>query len=173
MKNNAQLINQDSGNVEIYTPQNIIEAARATMGWIDLDPASSVKANERVKATAYYTKDDDGLRRAWAGKVWLNHPFSREGNQLWIGKALREFRVFEQAEAICMITFASTSEAWFKPLLSYPQCFLSPRTNYVLPDGTTYRGATKGSVVTYMGADLPAFARAFSPLGTIKIAYRP
>lgn len=170
--NAAQRINQDSGNVEIFTPQNIIEAARECMGGIDLDPASCALANERVKAARYFTKDDDGLSQLWASKrVWMNHPFSRIGNKLWIDKAILEHRE-GRAESLCMICFASTSEAWFRPLLAFPQCFLSPRTNYLLSDGAVYRGVTKGSVVTYMGPDLPAFARAFGKLGVVKVPYR-
>lgn len=170
--NASQLINQTSGDVEIYTPSNIIEAARTCMGGIDLDPASSAKANLRVGAARFFTKEDDGLSPSlcWWGRVWLNHPFSREGNKLWIQKAIAEHKA-ERAFQICMICFASTSESWFRPLLRYPQCFLSPRTNYLRPDGTIYRGVTKGSVVTYMGPDLDAFARAFAPLGEIKVSY--
>ena len=59
--NNAVLINQTSGKVEYYTPPRIIEAARRTMGRIDLDPASSVKANETVKAQHIFTAADNGL----------------------------------------------------------------------------------------------------------------
>lgn len=169
---NAQLILQNSGDVEIYTPENIIEAARRTMRGIDLDPASSLLANGRVRATRIYTKEDDGLSdlNPWVGRVWLNHPFSREFNKAWVEKACHE-HFMKRASAICMICFASTSEAWFRPLLRRPQCFLSPRTNYLRPDGTVYRGVTKGSVVTYFGPDLAAFAREFSPLGEIKIPY--
>jgi hypothetical protein len=168
--NASLLINQSSGNTEIYTPGNIIGAARLCMGSIDLDPASSAVANERVKALRFFTKEDDGLKQRWHGNVWLNHPFSREGNKLWVSKAIHE-RLHGGAWALTMICFASTSEAWFRPLLRYPQCFLSPRTNYLRPDGTIYRGVTKGSVVTYMGPDLDAFARAFAPLGEIKVSY--
>jgi hypothetical protein len=170
--NASQLINQTSGDVEIYTPSNIIEAARTCMGGIDLDPASSALANERVKARMFFDEKADGRYAGWCGRVWLNHPFSREWNKVWVSKAIHEYKE-RRVEALCMICFASTSEAWFRPLLRYPQCFLSPRTNYLRPDGTIYRGVTKGSVVTYMGPDLDAFARAFAPLGEIKVSYTP
>lgn len=49
--NAATLINQDSGTVEWFTPWNIIDAARATMGGrIWLDPASCEQANEKIMA---------------------------------------------------------------------------------------------------------------------------
>ena len=174
------LINQSSGNVEIYTPSAIIEAARRTMSGIDLDPASSETANLRVKATRFFTQADDGLSKVWHGKVWhgkvwhgkvwQNHPFSRALNAKWINKLVSEYKA-GNITAACAICFASTSEKWFRPLLDYPQCFLTPRTNYLLPDGTVYRGVTKGSVVTYLGSDTASFAREFAALGVVKILY--
>lgn len=164
-----RLINQDSGDVEYYTPQPIIEAARATMGDIDLDPFSSFSANQRVRAAFYFTPEKDGLKQEWWGTVWMNHPFSREMNHKCIAKIEREFSAGSMEG--CCITFAATSEAWFQPLLHRPQAYLSPRTNYYLPDGTLKRGVTKGSVVTYFGANVAAFAREFSKLGVIKVPW--
>lgn len=73
--NQHKQINQTSGVVEYYTPGFVTDAARYVMGAIDLDPASSVKANETVKAKRFFTKDIDGLSRRWEGKVFMNHPF--------------------------------------------------------------------------------------------------
>lgn len=168
-----QLINQTSGDVEYYTPLPIVDAARACMGNIHLDPASSHEANVRVRAFHYYTEKADGLRQSWHyDTIWLNHPFSRDGNPLWINKVESEFRAgaFEQA---CCITFAATSEKWFQPLLARPQCFLVPRTNYFLPDGTLKRGVTKGSVVTYYGLNTERFAECFAHLGVCKWRITP
>lgn len=166
-----QLINQTSGKVEYYTPPAIINAARTTMGSIDLDPASSVAANRHVRAKRIFTVEHDGLTQSWNGNVWLNHPFQRGRNHLWINKAATAFKMRSEPMQICLITFASTSEAWFRPLLSFPQCFLHGRTNYFLPNGHILKGATKGSVVTYMGTRVAEFAVAFAPLGTVKLAF--
>lgn len=168
-----QLINQTSGDVEYYTPQPIIEAARKTLGYIQLDPASSRAANERVKAVLFFTDQTDGLARYWGtpsspSTVWLNHPFSRKTNARWVNHLIEEY-TSRRVSAACCITFAATSEAWFQPLLHFPQCFLCPRVNYVLPDGSVKKGVTKGSVVTYLGPDWPAFCAAFSGFGVIKV----
>lgn len=61
---------------EWYTPQEIIEFARNVMGSIDLDPFSTPKANETVKAKTFYTIADNGFTKHWSGNVWLNPPFS-------------------------------------------------------------------------------------------------
>ena len=166
----AQLINQTSGDVEIYTPGNIIEAARRTLGGtISLDPASSEEANRRVQALRWYGREADGLSQPWeAQTLWMNHPFSKAGNKLWIDKLVMSFGRGHVREACC-ITFASTSEKWFQPLMAFPQCFLSPRTNYLRPDGSVYRGVTKGSVVTYLGHSVGTFREAFAGMGTVKV----
>lgn len=164
-----QLVNQSSGKVEYYTPPEIIEAARMTMGGaITLDPASSVEANKRVLALSHYTKEVDGLTQKWFGRVWMNHPFEKGRNHLWINKLVEEYNAGNVDEACC-ITFASTSEKWFRPLMQFPQCFLYKRTNYFLPDGTQMMGVTKGSVVTYLGKEVDRFRKYFSPLGAVKV----
>lgn len=197
--NNSQLINQTSGEVEYYTPPNIVEAAREVLGGFDLDPASSTNANKVIRARAYYTASYlDGMLTPWGAQahpntVWLNHPFGRAedacpvgcqkkhahhnfpyyGNKKWIQKLMDEYAAGRVKAAIC-ITYACTSEKWFEPLLDYPQCFLHGRTNYYLPDGTIKKGVTKGSVLTLLARDkhdLLRFTALFSKMGTIKIKH--
>lgn len=166
--NAAQRINQTTGNVEWFTPTEIIEAARATMGGIDLDPASCQQAQRTVKADRWFGVDDDGLDQAWWGRVWLNHPFGRATNEPWITRLVTDY-TFKRIEQACCITFACTSEQWFAPLQSFPQCFLRPRTNYLGPDGKPVTGVTKGSVVTYLGPNRAAFVRNFAGLGAVMV----
>jgi hypothetical protein len=56
-------VSNNSGENEWYTPPAILDVARAVMGGIDCDPASSVKANETVRAKVFYSIDNDGLAR--------------------------------------------------------------------------------------------------------------
>lgn len=194
-----QLVNQSSGAVEYYTDPRLTLAAREVMGSIDLDPATNALANAfGVFATTIYTKEDDGLSKPWAFNVWLNHPFHRgeracpedrkkckkgvckerghidhdiPSNADWIRKAITETESGRVTQLVG-ICFSSTSEAWFRPLLNLPLCFLTPRTQYYLPDGTLADGVTKGSVVYYWGPNVDKFRYVFQDkykLGVVKI----
>lgn len=133
-----------------------------------------------------------GLDHNWYGTIWMNHPFGNPiypcelncqkitcakrgwhtasyipGNADWIRKLIGEYKRGRVTEAFCL-TFAATSEAWFRPLLDHLQCFLVPRTNYYTPDGKIKKGITKGSVVTYLGTRKAEFKNAYSRLGVVK-----
>ncbi len=71
---NAREAKHSSESAEHYTPVDIVEAARAVMGRIDLDPASCELANTYIKASMFYDEQADGLRRNWSGRVFLNPP---------------------------------------------------------------------------------------------------
>jgi len=170
-KNNSQLINQDSGNFERYTQEFVIEAARKTMGSIDLDPSSCIEANKIVNARHIFTEKDDGLEQPWYANVWMNHPFSRQGNPLWINKLIEEWKKDNVKQATC-ICFASTSEKWFLPLMRFPQCYLNPRTAYHDETGKLLGKGPKGSVVTYMGDNIEGFYENFKAYGNVMIPLR-
>lgn len=194
-KNNGQLINQTSGNTEYYTPLYLINAAYRVLGHIDLDPASSIKANEKIGAKNIFTKEDNGLSKKWYGKVWMNHPFGKSekkckkncvkeicqkrgyhtdkdlpGNKEWVDKLVNSYLDEDVTEALC-ITYYGSSESWFTPLLSFPRCILIPRTNYLLPNGNVYKGVQKGSVITYFGDNIKLFNDVFEVYGSIDIPY--
>jgi ParB family chromosome partitioning protein len=191
-----QQVNQTSLNVELYTPSDLIEAARAVMGGIDLDPASSAVANKRVKAKRYFTEDDNGLAQTWTGRVWMNHPWGAKenkcgktctkksclkrgyhlqqdlpGNHAWTNKLSSSYQSGHVSQALC-ITYASTSEKWFKVLKSnYAICFLDGRTSFLSPDGRPLNQNTKGCAVTYMGRDISKFHEHFSAFGDVLVPY--
>lgn len=103
---------------EHYTPAPVIEAARAVMGGIDLDPASCAVANETVKALAFFTKDDDGLGRAWGSsadpsRVWLNPP---GGSVRW-HKEYRRWALKAPGDKVAIRDYESHSLVWWTRLI--------------------------------------------------------
>ena len=125
------------------------------MGGITLDPFSCEKANNRPDgkiADHYYDHRSDSLNREWLGNVWMNHPFGREYNEDCIAKLVFEhIRINPTMTRACCVTFASTSEKWFRPLLRYPQFYFTGRINYLDPETLRpVKGVTKGSVITFL-----------------------
>ncbi|WJZ69968.1 DNA N-6-adenine-methyltransferase [Vibrio phage PVP-XSN] len=200
---NDQLINQDSGNFEWYTPPKIMDLVRELLGGIELDPASNDIANKLVKADRIFTKEDNGLERDWkAETLWLNHPFSKgekackkyksearkgqycckkdacknrgyhidhdlPGNNDWIKKLVGEFNKGNFKRG-CNITFANTSENWFRPLYEFPQVFLYDRVNFVDINGNIVKGVTKGCVITCFGMNTQEIDKVFGKYGKVK-----
>ena len=79
-----------TGEVEWYTPRRYLDAAVDVMGGIDLDPASSARAQRHVKAANYFTVKQDGLQKKWSGRVWLNPPYAKTIIEPFVTKLLRE-----------------------------------------------------------------------------------
>lgn len=76
---NDELINQDSGCVEYYTPPEILAYVHRMFPVIELDPASCETANQNVKALRFFNKENDALKQQWHAKtVWMNHPSAKE-----------------------------------------------------------------------------------------------
>lgn len=62
------------------TPVEILDAARETLGTIDLDPASSTRHNHRVRAVVFFGDGglvSNGFTTSWAGRIFLNPPGGR------------------------------------------------------------------------------------------------
>lgn len=120
-----------SASVEHYTPAEIVDAARATMGGIDLDPASCTFANRTVKAAAIFTAPividgreewPGGFVRPWTtsdgrpSRVFLNPPggmCDREGRPVRRDKD-RGKGYFYPDGKICNVAQAAASAWWWK-----------------------------------------------------------
>lgn len=116
----AQLAKHSSASVEHYTPADIIERARAVMGGIDLDPASSAVANAKlVKATAYLDAEANGYLRGWKGRVWLNPPGGKCDPD---GLPLRQVKghkgYFYADGSRCTRPAQSSASAWWHKLVT-------------------------------------------------------
>lgn len=164
-----------SKNDSWRTPLQYINAAREVMGGtIDLDPATSFEANEKIGATYIYTREDDGLSQVWEGRVWLNPPYGKtngKSNQgLFATKLAEEYRLGRVKEAILLVNLYSGYE-WFAPLRNRVRCEPDHRISFINPDtGEEGDEAKASSVFIYFGPDPERFIEVFSRFG---YCYRP
>lgn len=156
---------------EWYTPERVIEAARAAMGTIDLDPASCEEANQVVKATRYIALPQDGLKVPWEGWVWCNPPYSQ--GQQWVEKVVSEFRRIggSKPAGICLLLNAATETRWAQMAMSTASviCFPAGRLRFWGPNERAGGSPQVGQMVLYYGSGKsPAkFAEAFKDTGSI------
>lgn len=161
------------GNNEWYTPAKYIEAARSVMGGIDLDPASCELANRTVKATKYYTQDQNGLMQPWYGRVWCNPPYGRTSlngasmshQRAFAEKILCEYLVGNIEQAI-LLTLGNPNSTWFQPFLDYVVCFYRGTLHFTRPNGDK---GTFGFPLAfiYLGSNDATFVEVFSRFGRI------
>jgi phage N-6-adenine-methyltransferase len=156
-----------SGNNEWYTPAEYVDAARRVMGGIDLDPASCATANDVVQAASYYTAENDGLTMPWAGRVWLNPPYSKALVDRFVARLVDAFCRGDVTEAI-VLTNNATETQWFHRLAAEAAavCTLKGRVKFWTADGVR-NSPLQGQAVLYLGRNLEAFRREFGHLGQV------
>ena len=158
---------QNSGNNEWYTPTDIIQAAKAAMGAIDCDPASSDVANQTIGASVFFTEEQNGLTQPWRGRVWLNPPYAQPLIAQFAEATASKYEA-EEFEQACILVNNATETGWFQRLLSVASgvCFPSSRIRFLSPDGK--QGAPlQGQAILYLGDNFQQFADAFGELGAI------
>lgn len=136
-------------SVEWFTPEKLVAAEREVMGEIDLDPLSCAVANKVVKATAIFTRRDDGLApwNVWRGRLhvnphteglkpaWQKLVMSYEGalggvrtasEAFWVGYSLEQLQVLQVG--------------WPGRLpFDYPMCYLNRRLRFWVSDAQRAR----------------------------------
>jgi ParB family chromosome partitioning protein len=157
----------NSGNVEWYTPPNILELAREVMGGIDLDPASCEFANKAVQAKQFFTEAEDGIKKTWKGRVWLNPPYEAGLADAFTSKLLAEIQI-GVTEAICL-TNNATETAWGSSLLAAANavCFPKGRIRFLTEAGVM-NSPLQGQMICYLGKNVEKFSRVYGQLGPIK-----
>jgi ParB family chromosome partitioning protein len=167
---------QETKSNEWYTPSKYIEAARAVMGSIDLDPASCELANMTVKAAKYYTKEQNGLAQDWHGRVWLNPPWGKDMSQVnerrsviarWTDKLIAEYEQGNVEQATILIP-SSVHTSWFHALIqSFPCCFTSERIHFIRPFDDKRQSNLFGNVLFYIGPNIASFVDTFTEFGAV------
>jgi ParB family chromosome partitioning protein len=162
-----QFVVPDEDSDSWYTPRPIIEAARLTMGGIDLDPASSRKANERVRASKYYTVAEDGLSQRWYGRVWLNFPYS---NPLpWVQQLKDTYRHSDHIDQFIVLAPERIGVKWFNIMLdiSDAMCIFAERIRFDRADQRGTSSPNFGNVAFYAGHRALMFRQYFAPFGHV------
>ncbi len=187
---------------EWYTPSPYVEAARAVMGSIDLDPASCAEANETVKATTFFSEADNGLEQAWHGRIFLNPPgglvkqfwykllaefyFGGVSEAIWIGYSLEQLQTLQDADG-------------FRSPIAHPICIPKRRIPFIENEAKRITRIEKrhaenaarvlrfekprrvsekadspshGNYITYLGHNADAFAYVFQPFGQVRLDHR-
>lgn len=156
-----------SGDEEWYTPKVLLDAVRAVLGVIDLDPASCDLAQQKVQARTYYTKEQNGLRYPWHGKIFLNPPYKMPKVGWFCGYLLGQLDVGHTTEAILLVP-NSTHTKWFYAVAPHAQMIAFPRGKKSFDHPTKKGGSpVSGSALLYFGPHVQRFCEVFAPLGLL------
>ena len=160
-------VKHNSGNNEWYTPLTYIDAARKVMGGIDLDPASSDIANQTIKATKYYTAQNDGLIQKWDGRIWMNPPYAQPLIYQFCKKLTEEFG--NTVTEACVLVNNATETKWFHTLLQKANavCFPLSRIKFMNKEGNASATPLQGQAVLYFGEHIELFHNVFNNFGII------
>ena len=153
-----------------FSSSGIPSASRTWNGWVLPTmqtagvPASSTAANKDVKAARFFTKEMDGLKRRWRGRVFLNPPF--DDWPTWLAKLDCEVASGRVKEAVVV---GPANISAFRPLLMRGGLLLLPneRPKYYDPHADKLIDPPFGSLIAYLGQHPSRFVKAFGNNGLI------
>lgn len=145
-------VGEATGETEWYTPREYIDAARAVMGGIDLDPASSDQANKTVGAKTYYTIKDSGFDHDWHGRVWMNPPYATALVDEFAEHLVANHKMKRVTEAIVLVNNA-TETHWFGNMIRISSAVVFPqgRISFIDKDGQPSGAPLQGQAILYIG----------------------
>lgn len=131
-------LHRDSGGggTDVWlTPPELL----ARLGRFDLDPCAAPEPRPWTTADRHLTATDDGLRQPWAGRVWVNPPYSDA--RRWIA------RLADHGTGTALL-FARTDTAAFQQQVfarASAALFISGRLSFCRPDGSRGRAGRAGA----------------------------
>jgi len=161
----AWMVGQRTGVQDYFTPPEIVQAARAAMGGIDLDAASHWMANRVHQIPDWFHTGRSAFENRWHGRVWLNPPYG--DNEPWFREIVRYVESGD-IEQLCMI-----SPMWsFHTRLAEPVLKLSSGLVLLIPTPKFWGNADPARTgknhphgVLYIGERISEFREAFRPFG--------
>lgn len=156
------------------TPPEWIALARSVMGDIDLDPASNDEAQQVVNAKQFFTKDTNGLEQKWAGRVWMNPPYSQPLVTQFAEKLVAEIESGSVGQA-CVLVNNATDAKFLQLMLSRCSAALFPRgrVSFLVPgSGEALTGTRQGQAFLYFGDNTSRFVELASGMGWVGVSPR-
>ncbi|CAK0745594.1 DNA N-6-adenine-methyltransferase (Dam) [Gammaproteobacteria bacterium] len=171
---------EDRDSDSWYTPEIYIQAARAVMDKIDLDPFSSPEANHIVSASRFFDENHSTFDRKWIPnrvmypngvRVWMNPPYSSGMISRAVSLFLDNLNSGNVEQAIVLVN-NSTETQWFRSLRekSLAVCFTNHRISFESTDGKRVSGNTRGQSFFFFAnrqweSRSAAFVKEFSRFG--------
>jgi phage N-6-adenine-methyltransferase len=96
------------------TPPEVFGPLNDRFGFTVDAAASSANA----KCPKFFTEEEDGLARPWAGeRVFCNPPYSHPNLHAWTAKAWREWKAAGPAAIVMLIPANRTEQQWWQELV--------------------------------------------------------
>lgn len=157
----------DPENNEYATPPELWRPLSRAVGGFDLDPCSGPEP-EPIADTRF-TKTDDGLTEPWFGHVFVNPPWSTNGDASakhdWLRKARHEAKR-DAVESITVLIPSDTSTEWFHDHVAAAPivCFVGPgRISFVGGE----RNPSFGLIIPVYGEPPEELVDALTTQGTV------
>jgi hypothetical protein len=145
-------------SAEWYTPKWVFDELGLEF---DLDPSSPHDMETAVPAKNKYTLFDDGLKKPWHGRVWLNPPYG-QSTPIWIR------RMIHHNNGVALV-FSRTDTAWCQEAMKAASAmlFISGRIEFVPGHENAHKKSRcgAGTVIFAFGNDCASALRKMSDRG--------
>ncbi len=118
------------------TPLDLYMRLNSIFGPFLTDPCTT-KDNPLGTTCWYYLPDRDGLKGVWAGRVFMNPPYSKP--RPWLEKAIDEVKIGNATSVLGLIKCDPSTKWWNDCVKNEPLAKLV----YPWPKRIKYRGATQ------------------------------
>ena len=152
---------------EALSPSLLMAGVRLTLGILDLDPCSSDEGQDRVGASDWFTREQNGLRQAWRGSCYVFPPPAQA--PAFAAKLLNEMTA-GRVEKAAFLAPACLAEDWAVRLMTSPRfsglAVERERMQYDVEGGSPMQ-AGKVMGLYLFGVDPASLFEFFDPWGVV------